>query len=165
MPIYVPPFQLTHRMTVLVADMAEQQGAWKAANLGTLVPELRRCNRSRNRIRTLQASPAIELNTLSVEQVNALLAGDSVLASPKIATQPKVETPVQMQAQTRVERAVRTPEHVLVALRDQSELALSEVAQAIGRALSAVERAATRLQAQGRVRHVGPKKGGRWDVV
>src|SRR3546814_1477378 len=68
---YQPPFQLTHRMTALVADIAERLGAWKAANPGALLPELRRGNR----IRTLQASLVIEQNTLSVETVTAVLAG------------------------------------------------------------------------------------------
>lgn len=44
MAAYQPPFQLTHHMTALVADIAEQLGAWKAANRGTLVPALRRGN-------------------------------------------------------------------------------------------------------------------------
>ena len=79
MPTYQPPFQLTHRMTSLVADIAERLGAWKATNRGALVPELRRGNR----IRTLQASLAIEQNTLSLEQVAAVLAGKQVLGSPK----------------------------------------------------------------------------------
>lgn len=76
---YQPPFQLTHRMTALVADIAERLGAWKAANRTALVPELRHGNR----IRILQASLAIEQNTLSVEQVAAVLAGKPVLGSPK----------------------------------------------------------------------------------
>ena len=79
MPTYQPPFQLSHRMTTLVADIAERLGAWKAANCGSLVPELRRGNR----IRTLQASLAIEQNILSVEQVTAVLAGKPVLGSPQ----------------------------------------------------------------------------------
>src|SRR5690606_31208388 len=79
MAAYQPPFQLTHRMTALVADIAERLGAWKAANRETLMPALRRGNR----IRTLQASLAIEQNTLSLEQVTAVLAGKPVLGSPK----------------------------------------------------------------------------------
>lgn len=66
-------------MTALVAEIAERLGAWKVANRDTLVPSLRRGNR----IRTLQASLAIEQNTLSVEQVTAVLAGKPVLGSPK----------------------------------------------------------------------------------
>jgi|SRR5690606_9510966 len=79
MPAYQPPFQLTHRMTALVADIAERLGAWKAANRDTLVPSLRRSNH----IRTLQVSLAIEQNTLSVEQVTTVLAGRPVPGSPK----------------------------------------------------------------------------------
>lgn len=100
MPAYQPPVQLTHRMTELVAKIAERLGAWKAANPDALVPELRRGNR----IGSLQVSLAIEQNTLSVEQVAEVLAGKPV------------------------------------------------------------QRAAARLQAEGRLRHVGPKKGGRWEV-
>lgn len=326
---YQPPFQLTHRMTALVADIAERLGAWKAANPGALLPELRRGNR----IRTLQASLAIEQNTLSVEQVTAVLAGKPVLGSPKeiqevrnafaayeamehwqphrsgdllqahgllmaglvdrpgrlrdgdvgiwrgnkllhmappagqvprlvkdllgwlrrtdahplvasaafhydfefihpfsdgngrmgrlwqtlvlsrwqpmlawlpvetvvrhrqqdyyaqlaradaasdcsgfiefmlqaiadsleeaIATETRVET----QVKTRVGPGQRTPDQILTLLRGQPELTLAEVADFIGRALSTVERAAARLQSEGRLRHVGPKKGGRWEVL
>ncbi len=329
MPAYQPPFQLTHRMTARVADIAERLGAWKAAHRGALVPELRRGNR----IRSLQASLAIEQNTLSVEQVTAVLAGKAVLGSPKevqevrnafaayetmdrwqphrladllqalcllmaglvdrpgklrdgdvgiwrgskllhmappagqvprlvkdllgwlrrtdahplVASaafhydfefihpfsdgngrmgrlwqtlilarwQPMLawlpvetvirhrqrdyyaqlaradaasdcsgfiefmleaiadsldeaiaaETRVEARVQMRVEKTTRTPERILVLLRGQSELTLSEVARAIGLAPSTVERAAARLQAEGRLRHVGPKKGGRWEVL
>jgi ATP-dependent DNA helicase RecG len=39
---YQPPFQLTHRMTVQMAGIAERLGAWKAVNQDSLVPQLRR---------------------------------------------------------------------------------------------------------------------------
>lgn len=181
MPAYQPPFQLTHRMTVLVADIAERLGTWKAVNRGALVPELRRGYR----IRSLQASLAIEQNTLSVEQMTAVLAGKPVLGSPKEvqevhnaftayeamahATEAKagvrVETRVQTRVQTRVEKPARTPDRILSLLRGQPELTLAEVARAMGLAPSTVERAAARLQAEGRLHHVGPKKGGHWEVL
>ena len=329
MPSYQPPFDLTHRMTALMAGIAEQLGAWKAANSSGLGPELRRGNR----IRTLQASLAIEKNTLSVEQVTAVLDGKSVLGSPQeilevrnanlayeaigrwephcldhlleahrllmtglvdhpgqlrtgdvgiwrggkllhmappasrvavlvgqlldwqqatdahplvasaafhyefefihpfadgngrmgrlwqtvilsrwqavlgwlpvetvirhrqqeyyaelaradaasdctgfiefmlqaiadsldeaIAAESSVQTPVE----TPVERRKRTPEAILSALRGQPELALAEVAQTIGRSLRTVERSAAKLQVEGRLRYIGPKKGGRWEVL
>ena len=328
MPAYQPPFQLTHRMTALVADIAERLGAWKAANRGALVPELRRGNR----IRSLQASLAIEQNTLSVEQVTAVLAGKPVLGSPKevqevrnaftayeamegwqphrladllqahgllmaglvdrpgrlrdrdvgiwrdgellhmappasqvarlvkdllgwlrktdahplvasaafhyefefihpfsdgngrmgrlwqtlilsrwqpvlawlpvetvirhrqqeyyaqlakadaasdcsgfiefmlqaIADSSKeaiaAEARVEMRVETRVELRGVTPSRVLAVLKENPELSLAEVATLVGRAVSTVERAVARLQAEGRLRHTGPKKGGRWEV-
>jgi Fic family protein len=76
---YHPPFTLTNRMTHLVSEIAELIGAWKAVNQNTLVPALRRGNR----IKTIQASLAVEQNTLSVEQVTAVLDGKLVLGTPK----------------------------------------------------------------------------------
>lgn len=76
---YQPPFHLTHTMTKRVAEISELIGAWKAVNQGALVPELRRDNR----IKTIQASLAVEQNTLSVEQVTAVLEGKTVLGLPR----------------------------------------------------------------------------------
>ncbi len=56
---YKPPFQLSHRMFAQVTSIAELIGRWTASNDDVLVPELRRGNR----IRTIQASLAVEQNT------------------------------------------------------------------------------------------------------
>lgn len=74
-----PPFQLTHAMLGRCAEIAELVGAWNAANPSALLPQLRRGNR----IRSIQASLAIEQNTLSVEQVTAVLDGKPVLGTPR----------------------------------------------------------------------------------
>ncbi|OQK17272.1 cell filamentation protein Fic [Methyloprofundus sedimenti] len=76
---YQPPFQLTHTMTRQVARIGELIGTWKATHQNLLLPELRRGNR----IKTIQASLAVEQNTLSVEQVTAVLAGKTVLGQPR----------------------------------------------------------------------------------
>ena len=77
MPTYRPPFQLSHAMTQAIAAIAELLGAWKAANQNDLRPELRRGNL----IRSIQASLAVEQNTLTLEQVTAVLDGKTVLGS------------------------------------------------------------------------------------
>lgn len=77
--IYQPPFQLTHTMMCHVARIGELIGTWKAANQNRLVPELRRGNR----IKTIQASLAVEQNTLTLEQVTAVIEGKTVLGLPK----------------------------------------------------------------------------------
>lgn len=76
---YQPPFQLTHTMIRHVAHIGELIGMWKAANQNQLVPELRRGNR----IKTIQASLAVEQNTLTLEQVTAVIEGKTVLGLPK----------------------------------------------------------------------------------
>jgi Fic family protein len=76
---YQPPFQLTHSMLARVADIAEFVGTWQGMTAQGLVPHLRRGNR----IRTIQASLAIEQNSLSLEQVTAVLDGKRVLGLPR----------------------------------------------------------------------------------
>ncbi len=325
MPAYHPPFQLTHRMTAAMTQIAELLGAWKAVNQNTLLPELRRSNR----IRTIQASLAVEQNTLTLEQVTAVLDGKIVMGSPReiqevrnafaayeamerwhphrladllsahamlmagllddagqlrrggagiyqgkrlvhmappasqlprlmqnllrwlettdahplIASaafhyefefihpfsdgngrmgrlwqtlilsrwQPMlaylpVETVIksrqqeyylqlgladeqsdcstfieflltaietslheainlEMRVKTRVQTRVKTPQQILELLKQHPEFSLAEVAQAIGRSVSTVERAVARLQQENRLRYHGPKKGGKWEVL
>lgn len=322
---YQPPFQLTHAMLTRVADIAQLVGAWQAANRQELIPQLRRGNR----IKTIQASLAIEQNTLSLEQVTAVLDGKPVLglpreiqevrnafatyeamaqwqpaslehllaahalmmrgladdagqlrkggvgiyqgeqlvhmappakqvprlianllgwlsqtdAHPLIAScafhyelefihpfsdgngrmgrlwqtlilsrwqpmlaylpvetviksrQPEyyrllgeadqaadctafilflldaihesLQQAVQAKAlvETLVETPVKTPARILALLKAQPELTLAQVAHAIGKSTSAVERAAKKLQEQGRLQYIGPKKGGHWRVI
>lgn len=322
---YQPPLQLTHAMLSRVADIATLVGAWQATHSQELVPQLRRGNR----IRTIQASLAIEQNTLSLEQVTAVLDGKPVLglprelqevrnafasyeamphwqphslddllaahalmmrgladdaghlrsggvgiyqgeqlvhmapparqvprlvdnllgwlastdAHPLIAScafhyefefihpfsdgngrigrlwqtlilsrwQPMlaylpVETVIQSRqpdyyrllgeadqaadctafilflldaiheslaqaiqsktpVETPVETPVKTPDRILALLKARPDLTLTEVAQAIGKSLRAVERAVSQLQQQGRLQFSGPRKGGRWQVI
>ena len=60
---------------------------------------------------------------------------------------------------------VKTPEQILQLLLEQPTLSLADVAARLGKSTSAVERAAGKLQEQGRLRFVGPRKGGRWEAM
>ena len=74
-----PPFEITNQMIDYVAEIAELVGNLNLTNRLTANPTLRRINR----IRTIHGSLAIEQNTLSLEQVTAILKGKRVLAPPK----------------------------------------------------------------------------------
>ena len=74
-----PPFEITNQMIDYVAEIAELLGKLSAASSLSANPTLRRSNR----IRTIHGSLAIEQNTLSLEQVTAVLNGKHVLAPPK----------------------------------------------------------------------------------
>lgn len=76
---YQPPLTLTAKMLTLVAAISEQIGQLSVGDDKRQTPQLRRGNR----IRTIQASLAIENNTLSVEQVTAVLEGKRVLGLPR----------------------------------------------------------------------------------
>ena len=75
---YQPPFHLTDKMTSLIAEISEQVGLITILQKGTISPRLRR----ENRIRTIHSSLAIEQNSLSLEQVTAILNGRRVLGNP-----------------------------------------------------------------------------------
>ena len=73
-----PPFHVTDKMILLIAEISEQVGRMAVQQERTINPHLRR----ENRIRTIHSSLAIEHNSLSLEQVTAILDGKRVLGNP-----------------------------------------------------------------------------------
>lgn len=74
-----PPFEITNAIIGYVAEIAELTGKLSSTNKFSANPMLRRTNR----IRTIHGSLAVEQNTLTLEQVTAVLNGKQVLAPPK----------------------------------------------------------------------------------
>jgi Fic family protein len=75
---YVPPFQMTDNIMNLLAETSEQIGRIKFLSHGNLNSHLRK----ENRIRTIHSSLAIEQNSLTLEQVTAILDGKRILGNP-----------------------------------------------------------------------------------
>ncbi|CAN5473352.1 Fic family protein [soil metagenome] len=74
-----PPYTITPEIIKLVASISEKTGRIKAAHLQKSPTELRK----KNRIKTIQSSLAIEGNTLSLDQVTAILENKRILAPAK----------------------------------------------------------------------------------
>lgn len=74
-----PPFEITEAALSEVMEISELVGKISSTQNLSTSPILRR----QNRIRTIYSSLAIEQNTLSLEQVTAVLSGKRVLAPPK----------------------------------------------------------------------------------
>lgn len=83
------------------------------------------------------------------------LAGDGS-SSTRVPKKTLVKTPVKM--------LVKTPAKIMEYLTEHPNATLGDVATAIGKSKSAVERAAAKLRDEGRLRYVGPQKGGHWEV-
>ena len=79
MPDYRPPFVISDEVVATVGRVSELVGRYSAGPAADMSPKLRR----RNRIRTIQASLAIEDNSLTVDQVTALFEGLHVLGRPR----------------------------------------------------------------------------------
>lgn len=71
-----PPYSITPKIMQLVSEISRQLGKIDASFLDKPAPKLRK----ENRIKTIHSSLAIEGNTLSEEQITALLENKRVLA-------------------------------------------------------------------------------------
>ena len=75
---YQHQFHMTDKITNLTAAICELLGQFKILFNGRLSPHLRK----NNRIRTIHSSLAIEHNSLSLEQVTAIIDGKRILGNP-----------------------------------------------------------------------------------
>lgn len=79
MASYQPPLNITPKILNLVAQISEQLGRYTERENKAQALRLRRANQ----IRTIQGSLAIEGNSLSMEQITAVLEGKPVIAPPR----------------------------------------------------------------------------------
>ena len=77
--IYSPPYTVTSKIIGLISEISETIGRFAANNSFDLTPQLRRGNR----LRTIQATLAIENNSLTLEQVTDIINGKRVLGKPQ----------------------------------------------------------------------------------
>ena len=74
----MPPFRMTDEIIDLIAQIAESVGEISSLEKSPRQLELRK----ENRIKTIHSSLAIENNSLSIEQITAIIEGKRVLGSP-----------------------------------------------------------------------------------
>lgn len=88
-----PPYTISSQILNLVSEVAQKIGEVNASFLTKQSPELRK----QNRIRTIQASLAIEGNTLAIDQVTAIVDKKRVIGPPKDIAE--VNNAIQVYAQ------------------------------------------------------------------
>ena len=76
---YKPPFSINENIINLLAKVSELVGQVSVQHKDSVSPKLRR----ENRIKTIHSSLAIEHNSLSLEQVTAVVDGKRVLGMPR----------------------------------------------------------------------------------
>ncbi|MBK6937363.1 MAG: Fic family protein [Chitinophagaceae bacterium] len=74
-----PPYTITSKILELITGVSHKTGEVNALLLTKVSPALRK----KNRIRTIQASLSVEGNTLSVEQITAIIDNKKVLGPAK----------------------------------------------------------------------------------
>lgn len=76
---YVPPFQLTPKILNLCMEISSLTGRYEGLNVPLPKVELRK----ENRIKTIHGTVAVEGNTLTKEQITAILEGKPVIGPEK----------------------------------------------------------------------------------
>ena len=74
-----PPYDITQKILKLISSISEKIGEVNANYLNKQSPQLRK----QNRIKTIRASLTIEGNTLSEDQISALLENKRVIGPEK----------------------------------------------------------------------------------
>lgn len=74
-----PPYELTHRIIKLIASISQKVGQLEVKFIAKQSPELRK----ENRIKTIHSSLGIEGNTLSEQQITALMENKRVIGPAK----------------------------------------------------------------------------------
>ena len=110
---------------------------------------------------TFQANPEHLLEGLGEAGVKRSLEEKVGKKVGETSVETSVETPVK----TRVETRVETPDRIIELLRAHPHLTQVEVAAQIGKSPRTIARATAKLNREGRLRRVGPRKGGNWEVL
>ena len=76
--MYMPPFKITAKIIELISRISEKIGEINSLENSPHHVELR----IQNRIKTIHSSLAIESNSLSIEQITAIIEGKRVLGAP-----------------------------------------------------------------------------------
>jgi ATP-dependent DNA helicase RecG len=76
-----------------------------------------------------------------------------------------VETSVETPTETPTETPVKTPVEILRLLEMNPFMTIVEVVATMGKSPSAVHRASAKLVKDGKLKYVGPRKGGHWEVL
>jgi len=76
---YIPPFTITSETVRLISEISETLGKISASGTFELAP----VTKQENRLKSIQATLAIEKNSLSLEQVTAIINGKKVIGNSR----------------------------------------------------------------------------------
>ena len=106
--------------------------------------------------RALDAWPQIDLvDEPEINQFRAVV-WRTEQASAATSVETSVETP---------QVPLKTPEAILALLSAQPSMTLAQVASQLGKSTRAIEMAVAKLTESGKLKYVGPKKGGHWEAM
>lgn len=101
----------------------------------------------------LEREPHTEFDELGTHFIATFKRNSYEITKPEVSGEVFQKTPV------------KTPDMILAYLAENPHLSLADIAPLIGKSLSSVERACAKLVKFGKLRFVGPQKGGHWEIT
>ena len=71
----------------------------------------------------------------------------------------------EMSEKTRAKMSEKMSENILWLIKDNPEISAKELAYIVNRSSRTIERAIAKLKKEGRIKRIGPDKGGHWEVM
>ena len=71
----------------------------------------------------------------------------------------------QKEPESTLKSSMKSEDRLMLVLKDDQTMSLPKMAEAIGLSVAGVRKVLDKLRATGRIRRIGPDKGGRWEVV
>ncbi|MFO0433354.1 MAG: winged helix-turn-helix transcriptional regulator [bacterium] len=75
------------------------------------------------------------------------------------------KTPQKTREKTQEKTREKTAAAILRMLGEQPEMSIAELAERLGKVPSTIERAIRKLRESGRLKRIGPDKGGHWQLI
>ena len=83
----------------------------------------------------------------------------------KVVTAGQQQELDQSKQDSSMKSSMKSDGRLLLVLKDDPTMSLPKMAEAIGLSVAGVRKVLDKLRATGRIRRIGPDKGGRWEVV
>ena len=81
------------------------------------------------------------------------------------STQREPESTMKSSMKSSMKSNMKSEDRLMLVLKDDQTMSVPKMAEAIGLSVAGVRKVLDKLRATGRIRLIGPDKGGRWEVV
>ncbi|MFN7432934.1 MAG: winged helix-turn-helix transcriptional regulator [Betaproteobacteria bacterium] len=88
----------------------------------------------------------------------------TLVETPEKTVTPQ-KTPQKTREKTQEKTREKTAAAILRMLGEQPEMSIAELAERLGKVPSTIERAIRKLRESGRLKRIGPDKGGHWQLI
>lgn len=128
----------------------DQRGGWVHERAGSGLPKIKQGWTDQGHSLTIHDS------LKPYDQTKTELTWGGLVSSEKTPEKTPDKTP---------DKSLKTPEQILALMKAKPEITIQELALAIGKSTSAIERAISKLKTEQKLHRIGADKGGHWEII